>query len=145
MFALLDGSRLHEKVGTTLLLIACSPLRWPRLALLSVGEVLALSPRSVNLALYRSSQTTEAVARSGKALLFSVLDETVYKIDLSMERSHGGDEINTYFRGHVVGATADSVAYAAVTHGIEYELRDEESVLFRWRRQLELLGKEGER
>jgi hypothetical protein len=132
---LLNGHDLQTKVGPTFLLVACEPEGWPRMALLSVGEVLAVSPSEVRLALYRQSGTTRALAHSGKALLVVVVDGVTYKIRLAAtelsdaEVGEGGDAV---FLADVRSVDEDQVAYAVVEHGVEFTLIDETAVVERW-------------
>lgn len=133
---LLDGTELHDKLGHTILLVVCEPTAWPRLALLSVGEVVASSSTAVYLALYGHSETTRALTRTGKALLTLVLDGAVYKLRLATERVGAGSGGNAYFHGRVTAVEQDTVSYARVLHGIEYQLLDESRVLARWQRQV---------
>lgn len=133
----LDGTRLEEKVGHTILLMAAEPDGWPRLALLSVGEVLAPSTTELRLALYPGSGTTKALTGSGKALLSLVLDQAAYRIRAEVERVPApGDSSLAFFRGRVVAVDGDRVGYATIVSGVAYELPDEGAVLERWRQQV---------
>lgn len=143
---LLDGTGLEHKIGHTFLLATCDPTGWPRLALLSVGEVLAPSATQLDLALYQNSRTTRSLTDTGRALLSMVLDGSTYKIRLTTHRvamSDAYDGANAYFRGKVIGVDDDRVGYARLIHGIEYELVDERPALQRWQRQLDHLRELG--
>jgi hypothetical protein len=139
---LLNGRELIEKVGHTFLLIACEPDGWPRMAMLSVGEVLAVSGREVRLALYSSSGTTKALTQGGKALLVVVLDGVTYKIRLlaRLVDPAGSDSgSNALFVTSVDRVDEDLVDYATVEHGIEFSLVDEGAVVERWIRAIDRL------
>lgn len=143
---LLDGTDLEGKIGQAFLLITCEPDGWPRLALLSVGEVLAPSATRIYLALYADSGTTQVLTGAGRALLILVQDGVTYKVRLTTERiaaSVRSDGVNTYFCGRVVAVAEDQVGYARVVRGIEYELVDERAVLDRWQQQLDRLRQLG--
>lgn len=134
---LFDGTGLEHKVGPTALLIATEPDGWPRLALLSVGEVLAASAMEIRLALYPSSGTTHALTASGRALLAVVMDEAAYKIRLQAQRvaAPEGDPL-AFFIARVAAVDEDRVGYASITSGITYELLDERPALTRWQQQI---------
>lgn len=140
---LLDGQDLGAKVGHTFLLVACEPDGWPRMAMLSVGEVLATSGREVRLALYPSSGTTAALTEAGKGLLIVVLDGTTYKIRVEATRVHdpgGGGESDALFVTSVTRVDEDRVGYATVEHGIMFSLTDEQAAVQRWVRTVERLA-----
>lgn len=143
VMALLDGRNLEQKVGHTLLLVACEPEGWPRMAMLSVGEVLAVSDQEVRLALYADSGTTRALQASGKALLVTILDRVSYKIRLQ-GRAVAEDDAevpaDVQFVCEVRRVDEDRVSYATVEHGIEFTLTDESAVLERWQRSIDRLA-----
>jgi hypothetical protein len=116
---------------------------WPRVAMLSVGEVLAPSTSRLVLGLHSSSRTTGALRRSGRALLVAVCDGTVHKVSLTARLwgdrvVHGVD--NTFFTAEIDAVSMDEVGYAKVTSGVTYELLlDRAEVLARWQASLELM------
>lgn len=131
-----DGRRLATKVGETILLIAGAE---PRVAALSVGEVLMIGDR-VGLLLYAGSRTCAAARESGRALLLGVADGGLVRIRLELSES---DAVvpsgRTALVGTVAGVELDRVGYAEVTSGIRYELADAASVVERWEHQVEAL------
>jgi hypothetical protein len=135
--ALLDGSDLEAKLGLTLQLAVSDDAGWPRVASISVGEVLAASATRVLLTLYTSSRTAAELAARGRGLLLLVDDGAIVKVELEVSRLDGGSG-RTTFDGTVVGVERDEVPYARVTHGIGFELvAHEKQVLMRWRAQLD--------
>jgi hypothetical protein len=144
LLQLLDGAGLPGKVGETLLLIVSGGEDWPRVAILSVGEVLAPSTSRLVLGLHSSSRTTEALRRSGRALLVAVCDGTVYKVSLTARL--WGDRVlhgvgNTFFRAEIDEVSMDEVGYAKVTSGVTYELLlGKAEVLARWQASVELMS-----
>jgi len=139
LLALLDGRALADKVGTTIQLTAVAEDGWPRQALLSVGEVVAVGPDRLRLALYARSRTTAAMAAAGRALLTLVVDEVLYKIAVTVTRRAAGASPLAQFDGAVVAVDADRVPYARLRHGIEYDLLDPAPVLTRWQAQVRQL------
>ncbi len=138
---LLDGRDLADKIGETILLVTADAERWPRVALLSVGEVLAVGDDEIRLAVYRGSRTTEAMAAAGRALLVLVVDETTFKVELDVRELDTSDEVAglRLFAGAINAIDRDVVGYATVTGGIRYELDDPDGSVERWRRQLDTL------
>jgi hypothetical protein len=136
--ALLDGTRLEHKVGTTVL-VAAADGGWPRIATLSVGEVLVADPRTVAFTMYRASRTAGAIAASGHALLLAVDDGAVVRLRVDVRGVDAEDDGRRTFVGNVVGVERDAVPYARVTSGIEYEVLDPAATVSRWRRQLDAL------
>lgn len=134
--ALVDGRELAAKVGQTISLIAVDKQGWPRLALLSIGEVYSRSGSDIRLALHAGSGTTAALTGSGRALLNTVLGGVNYRIRIQVRRVDAEPGALAFFTGDVIGVDEDRVPYAELTSGITYQLNDEEAVVERWNRQL---------
>lgn len=136
-FELLAGSDLQNRVGFTIELVATDPDGWPRLALISVGEVVAQSPVDLRLALHAGSGTCEALRRSKKALLSFVHLGTHYKIrvEIDLVDNDSADPL-VYFRGRVTDVQSDRSDYAQLVSGTTYTLINEPEALSRWERQL---------
>jgi hypothetical protein len=141
---LFDGTDLESKVGVTVLLVATDSDGWPRMASLSVGEVLAVSRSELLITLYRSSRTTLALEQSGRALLVLKDGDGLAKIQVLAQLLDVRSPGRKTFRAEVVEAEHDEVPYARVTHGIEFELVEGTRATERWRLQLEELRRLGE-
>jgi hypothetical protein len=136
---LLDGSDLETRVGITLLVISTGEDGWPRAATLSVGEVLAPNADEILLSLYATSRTTAAITSSGRAMLLLTHKGSIVRVML--EASGVTDPAadaagRRTFRARVADVEVDAVAYARVTHGIEFELLDHGEAMSRWAGQL---------
>ena len=133
---LLDGNGLDHKVGETFLLITVSSDGWPHVAMLSVGEIIALTPTSLAMALWRGTTTGSNLARDGKALLVVVLDGAGHYIEMTTEYRRTmavhGSELDRY-ACEVSRVLVDEVDYARLTSGIVFELPDQERVVSHWR------------
>lgn len=136
---LVNGRDLPDKVGQTISLVSIDDAGWPRLALLSIGEVFSATGTDVKLGLHAGSGTTAALTASGRALLNTVLDGVNYRIRIEVTRCERDPAPLAYFTGAVVAVDQDTVAYAELTSGITYRLNDEEAVVARWQRQLDEL------
>jgi len=134
--ALLNGSNLEAKIGVVVQLAVSDDAGWARVASISVGEVLAVSPNRLLLTLYTGSRTAAELGTRGRGLLLLVDGGGIVKIELEVSRLGEGSG-RTTFEGNVVGVERDEVPYARVIHGIQFELvSHEQQVLARWREQL---------
>ncbi len=140
--ALLDGTELERKEGETLVLLTVSQDGWPRVALLSVGEVLAVAPDELRLALWPKSATTENLRRDGRATLMTVWEGTAYYLELAVRPLSDGEQApggQARFAAHVRRLLADTVGYAQLTSGVRFRLTSRDEVVQHWRRTVEAL------
>jgi hypothetical protein len=131
----LDGGDLAGGTGFTISLITIDPSGFPRVALLSVGEVLAIDERRLALALWPGSTTAAALTDSRSATLWLVADEVAYTIHVVAERREdlpAGGMAHAFFIVTVQDVLADEVSYARLTSGVVFELPDPERVISRW-------------
>jgi len=135
---LLDGQDLERKIGDTVLLIVSGTDGFPRLAMLSVGELFAPSPKELRVALWRGSKTTESLSESGKATLVYYAPRTGVYVGLVADRA-GESSGLALFTARPVSVRRDQVDYAEITSGVRYALRDPAAVLPRWRRTIDVL------
>ncbi len=138
----LDG-RLTAQVGFTVLLLTVSPEGWPRVAMLSPGEVLARR-RTLRLALWPESAATANLARTRRCTLAAVAGGSGWYLFCSA-RSFGhlevGGRLLAGFQLRVEQVLEDRVPYAALTGGIRYRLSDPEQVLPLWKETVAALRK----
>jgi hypothetical protein len=142
--ALLDGERLAEKVGRTFLLATTGSDGWPHLAMLSVGEVLVLEDRSLGLALHAGSGSTAALVATGRALLLVIVEGAAHRLQLEVEHrpvperaaAAAGLQGLAFFAAAIVGHREDVAAYAELTSGVTFTLRDPSEVVARWQAQV---------
>lgn len=133
---LLDGEDLDSKEGETILLLTAAGDGWPRLALLSVGEVYAPGPSEVRLALWPDSTTTANLGATGRATLSAVLDGVAYDVELEARREGDIRQPGAHlarFSASVRSARSDTVGYAVLESGVRYRLKEREQVVARWR------------
>ena len=139
---LLDGRDPAGRVGFTILLLTTSGEGWPQVAMLSVGEVLAVDERRVRLALWAGSGSTGNLAR-GRATLMLVVGPDTYYVRLRSRRladlalSSGP---RACFEAEVEDVLVDVVGYATVTSGVTFRLNEPEQVLPAWREAVAALG-----
>jgi hypothetical protein len=135
--ALLDGTALESKVGIALQLAVSNDEDWPRVASISVGEVLAVSDQRLLFTLYTHSRTALTLADRGRGLLLLVDEGAIVKVEFDAASVGSGDG-RTTFDAAVRGVERDEVPYARVSSGIEFQLVSHQAqVLDRWRSQLD--------
>jgi len=146
--AALDGSRLEAAAGLTVLLLTVDADGWPRLAMLSAGEVLATGARALRLALWPDSRTTTNLDRSDRATLAAVLDGAGWYLRCTASRQPdlalpGGRRLASF--GLTVDETLeDQVPYAELTTGIGFRLLEPDRVLPAWREAVAAMRAAGE-
>src|SRR4051794_458114 len=69
---LLDGTDLAQREGLTFLLLTTDEAGWPQVAMLSVGEIVAMTASTLRAALWLHSSTSRNLARAGRATLVVV-------------------------------------------------------------------------
>ncbi len=138
----LDGSDLAVREGDTYLLVTTAEEGWPHIAMLSAGEVLAVSPSELRLALWPRSSTTANLRAGGRALLAYFAPGSAYYVQLEAEPYKAGAGVTdslARFSARVTRALVDRVDYAEITSGIRFRLRDPAQVLQRWEQAISTL------
>ena len=139
---LLDGTDLTARVGLALELITVDGDGWPRVALLSAGEVLAAQDAVLRLALWPGSRTTANLERTARAVLAFVHAGAAHRVGLRARRDPDvlvAGEPRAVFDARVVSVRRDEVPYARLRSGITFELAEPDSVLARWHATLEAI------
>lgn len=143
ILALLSGDALERHVGITFLLLSGSAEGWPHLAMLSVGEVLALDERHLHLALWPASTATDHLSRSGRATLALVHAGAGYSIRLSVRRA---SDLVTQLSGRLArfecvaeDILEDIAPYAVLEAGVRYRLKDPVATVYRWQEVISAL------
>ena len=114
---------------------------WSRASLLTAGEILFLTDRTVRFAVYRQSGSATNLARDGRLILSMALDGGVLEMRLRAtacsERAPDGPL--AYFKAEILEARLHKVDYADVTSGITFATHDHQAVLQRWQQQIAAL------
>jgi hypothetical protein len=140
--ASLDGGRLEERVGLTILALTADEASWPSAALLSVGEMVAPTPSTVRLALWPGTQTTRNLTRSSRGTLAFFGEGVATYVRIAARRGpnlRAGGMDHAYFEATVEEVLRDEVTYARMTSGITFELPDPGAILPRWRATVDAL------
>lgn len=130
-----DGQHLQDKKNEAMQLLTVSEDAWPHQAMVSVGELVAISPTVLRLALWSGTQTSMNMERTGKATLIAIVDHQLLYIRLALrplppliESVHPRDR----YEGKITSIRVDHAPYADITSGITYQLKDEPGTLKRW-------------
>lgn len=142
---LLDGEHLSGPEHAAFVLAACDPEGWSHTALLSVGEVLAVSARELRLALHRGSGTTASLTASGRGTLLVVHGGAAWTVRLAARRAPDPVEesLPARFVAEVREVRRHTVPYAELTSPIAFRLLDPEATQRRWRTTLSALRELG--
>lgn len=136
---LLDGNDLAARASLVFELMTVAPSGWPHVALLSVGEVVAIGEHSIGLALWPTSTTTDNLRRTGRALLQIYHDGAAYRMRLAarpLADEPGGGKL-ALFSATVESTVRDEVSYARLTSGPTIELPSAERAVARWQAQVD--------
>jgi hypothetical protein len=140
---LLDGSELAQREGLTFLLLTNDEDGWPQVAMLSVGELVAVAPDVLHAGLWLHSGTSRNLTRSGRGTLVVIADGNGYYVRVSATRGEdlqlGADGRLAYFMLKVEDVQEDSADYARLTTGITFELKSPEQVVPRWQHTVDAL------
>jgi hypothetical protein len=133
---LLDGSDVAGREGFTFLLITTDEREWPHVAMLSVGELIAVDAGTLRVGLWLHSATTRNLERRGRGVLALVVDGSSYYVRLSGARGAdldlGSEGRLAYFVLHIEDVLEDAADYATLTSGVTFRLKQPEQVVPRW-------------
>lgn len=135
LFELLNGEHLERKQHEAMFLMTVTEDGWPHNAMVSVGEIVALDKKTLRIALWPGTNTTQNCIRSGKAVLVAVYKGKVNYVRLSLHRIgilEGAKHPLERFSAAVESFKEDQAKYADITSGIQIRLKHEGEVLERW-------------
>jgi hypothetical protein len=133
--AILNGRELSTKAGHAFLLLSADASGWPRVAILSAGEVVVMGDGELRLALWPDSASTSNLSRTRRATLAAAVPPRMYYLRLECtdgKELHVGDRRLTAYRSRVVEALEDRVPYAELTTPISFRLAAPDSTLTSW-------------
>ena len=141
---LLDGEELSGKEGAALLLLTVTEAGWPHVALLSVGELLAVDSDRLRAALWPASTATRNLTARQQATIAVVHESVAYYVrcrarrgaDLALASSDDG---LAFFELELEDILEDVVPYASLTSGVTFQLEDPQQGLARWEERIAAL------
>jgi hypothetical protein len=132
----LDGSALAEREGLTFLLLTNDEDNWPKVAMLSVGEIVATAPDVLHAGLWLHSGTSKNLTRTGQATLVLIADGNGYYVRVNATRGDdldlGADGRLAHFVLNIEDVQEDSADYARLISGITFKLNTPGQVVPRW-------------
>ena len=142
LVALLSDDTFADHAGDdaadlTILVLSMSPEGWPHLAMVSLGEILAVNPRAIRLALWPTSTATKNVWRERRTTLALVHAGAAYSFRCAARRGSdlvlpdGGGQL-ACFGLRVDDVVEDVAPYAVLSSGVTYQLNDPEGTAQRW-------------
>jgi hypothetical protein len=136
----LDGADLLAKTQA-LRLATVDETGWPRAALLSAGDMLALPGGIIRFVIFTESSTAKNLLRDGRLTIALALDGGMSEIRThARPLAEASIETNlTAFEAKVEAVRFHKAPYAEVTSGVTFGLHDPEAALGRWRSQIETL------
>ncbi|HEX3244011.1 MAG TPA: pyridoxamine 5'-phosphate oxidase family protein [Chloroflexota bacterium] len=144
--SLLNGERLATKIGIAFQCITTTQDGWPYLALVSVGELLAVSPTRLRLAIWSGSTSDRNLEREQRCALALVHAHASYMIRCRASLSGSLDQTEgpglSVFSLNVEDVLEDMAPYATLTSGVTYELHDRDAVVAGWRSVISRLKKD---
>jgi len=140
---MLDGADLANREGLTFLLLTTDEADWPQVAMLSVGEIVAMDPGTLRAGLWLSSGTSKNLTRSGRATLVVIANGNGYYVRVRSQRGPdldlGADGRLAYFVLRIEDVQEDSADYAQLTSGVTFKLKSPEQVVPRWQHTVDAL------
>jgi hypothetical protein len=140
---LLDGTDLERASGLTVLLLTVDQTGWPRVAMLSAGEVLAVAPREIGIALWPDGTSAANLTRACRATLALVHGGSGWYVRCAAGRDADlrlpdGRRLASFALA-VDEVLEDTVPYAELTGGIRFRLAEPERVVASWRAVVDAL------
>ncbi|WP_054954936.1 hypothetical protein [Paenibacillus dakarensis] len=142
LFELLNGLNLESKQHEAMMLLTVTEDHWPHTAMISVGEVVALNPHLLRLALWPGTQTTRNMIRSGQATLVAFYAGSAHYVRLRLSRLAELPEARhprERFAAEVMSVREDTAKYAEIDSGVRITLKEPSDVLQRWRETIQEL------
>jgi hypothetical protein len=136
VFDLLNGEDLVSKQGEAMMLVTVSEDGWSNTAMISVGEIVAISKSDLRLGLWPTTTTTRNIIRTGKATLILIYNGKVHYIRLLLERIEvlpAAHYERERFAARIVSFREDVAQYAEITSGIQIALNSPVEVVERWK------------
>ncbi|MBO0997330.1 pyridoxamine 5'-phosphate oxidase family protein [Bacillus sp. SD075] len=136
VFDLLNGKELADKQHEAMMLLTVSEEGWPHNAMISVGEIVAISRKELRICLWPDTSTTANVIRTQKATLVLFWKGKAQYIRLSLGRLKelpNAQYQRVRFHAKIVEARKDIAKYAEITSGIKIDLKNPKEIVERWR------------
>nr|WP_237690752.1 pyridoxamine 5'-phosphate oxidase family protein [Paenibacillus caui] len=136
LYDLLSGTGLEGKQGEAMMLLTVSEDGWPHAAMISVGEIVALSGGQLRIGLWPGTTTSGNIRRTGKATLAVIYQGKAHYARLHLqplEKLQDSKYPRDRYSAGVIAARQDVAKYADIVSGIRISLKEPDEVLARWK------------
>ncbi|WP_055108280.1 hypothetical protein [Paenibacillus ihumii] len=142
LYSLLSGKNLPDKQHEAFMLLTVTEQNWPHTAMISAGEIVAVSRTTLRLGLWENTVTARNIVRTGQAMLVAVSAQTACYVRMSLKRLPDLAEAKhprTRFEAIVAECREDKAKYADIISGVQIRLKEPEMVMERWKETIEEL------
>ncbi|OAB38797.1 hypothetical protein PMSD_07265 [Paenibacillus macquariensis subsp. defensor] len=139
LFEFFNGKNVSDKQHEAILLLSIDEEQWPHVAMISVGEIVAINESELRLSLWPNTVTSTNLNRTGQATIVVFLEGVAYYIKLSVQEQFISDAKHERqgFVATVASVRADVATYADIISGVRIQLKDPEPVIQRWTETIE--------
>lgn len=133
---LLNGQNLENKQNIVMTLHSITSSGYPHTCMVSVGEIIAINPQTLRIALWPETQTSLSLHEIGKANLVIVNNHKVTYLELDtklLPKPEQETYVRTRFEAIVKSVKEDKAKYADIVSGITIALHKPEDILNRWK------------
>ncbi|WEG11049.1 pyridoxamine 5'-phosphate oxidase family protein [Pullulanibacillus sp. KACC 23026] len=142
LYDLLNGEHLEKKQHEAFMLETVNEDGWPHTAMISVGEIIAMDSSHLRLALWPTTQTTQNILRTGKAMVVLFYKGKACYLNLElrpMSQLENPKHNRARFQADLTHIKEDQAKYADITSGVQIHLKDSSTVIARWQETLDEL------
>ncbi|OAB40264.1 hypothetical protein [Paenibacillus antarcticus] len=136
LFEFFNGKNVSDKQHEALFLLSVDEEQWPHVAMISVGEIVAMNEAELRLSLWRNSVTTTNIIRTGQATIVVILGGIAYYIKLSVQEQSILDE-RQRFVATIASIREDVAKYADIISGVRIQLKEPQPVIQHWKETIE--------
>jgi len=134
-----NGKNVSDKQHEAILLLSVDEEQWPHVAMISVGEIVAINESELRLSLWPNTVTSTNLNRTGQATIVVFLEAVAYYVKLSVQEQSISDARHERqgFVATVASIRADVAKYADIISGVRIQLKEPEPVIQRWTETIE--------
>lgn len=132
----LNGKDLERKQRDAMLLSTVTSEGFPHVAMISAGELVAISSSRVKLLVWKGTTSAKNMIQNHKATVTLVVEGKAYYIKFWLKKEAPVLSGYELFTGEVAAVKEDHAKYAVLTSGIQFQLHDSKQVLSRWKQSI---------
>ncbi|MGE1113710.1 hypothetical protein ACQJ0K_18335 [Priestia megaterium] len=132
----LNGKDLERKQHDAMLLSTVTSEGFPHVAMISAGELIAISSLRVKLLVWKDTTSSTNMIQNHRATVTLVIEGKAYYIKLLLKKEASVLSGYELFTGEVAGVKEDYAKYAVLTSGIQFQLHNSKEILSRWNQSI---------